>query len=502
MNGSATPAERHAGLAIHLAGLGQVRLLRALAQNPETALYQTDHAGVVVKVFDLSCGKPDEIGYGPYLNFQAELANFEEIHATERLRGFVPAYYGAHIDYEGKYAFIAMEYLPGQNLRNWAEETANRGYNPELLDALLQSTQEVLSIIDLFHRHGFVLIDFKPDNVIRLDAGAVKLVDMGAFFTPRHRRDSGTFVYAATPDHAEVLIDASNLQAGVAPSVASDVFSAGVALFEMATGTTRLQIDPLTAEEMLAVPSMYRFRDSQIADVWKAFPHLRAELPLVQAQLRERRLLFSEIWHLLKAYVATKVPDWESLAGEQQDQILLSTGTTFILEQLPTPLTWLAGAIARATVLRSLRVTGIAELVRLLGNPAPEHVLADLAQQNCLLKYLRTLDLSTEFASRLNTWDVRLDRPSGHWMIAATVAGRELAENAGFVYLKQVRTDDEGHTCWHAVDEFEADEQEGVRINLGRLRNDHQAWLGAAPNAATGLICPTEGQPPPIFEDE
>ncbi len=480
MNPTTSQPERHAGLAVNLVGLGQVRLLRALAQNPETALYQTDHAGVVVKVFDLDCGKPDEIGYGPYLNFQAELANFEEIHALESLRSFVPAYYGAHIDYDGKYAFIAMEYLPGQNLRNWAEATATRGYSPELLDALRQSTQEMLSIIDLFHRHGLVLIDFKPDNVIRLDEGAVKLVDMGAFFTPRHRRALGTFVYTATPDHAEVLIDASNLQAGVAPGVASDVFSAGVALFEMATGTTRLQIDPQTAEEMLAAPAMYRFRDSQIADVWKAFPHLRTELPLVQTQLRERRLLFSEIWHLLKAYVATKVPDWESLASDQQDQILLSTGTTFILEQLPAQLAWLAGVIARATVLRSLRAVGMAELVQLLGNPAPEHVQTDLTQHNCLLNYLRTLDLSTEFAIRLNTWDVRLDRPTGHWMIAAPVAGRELADNAGFVYLRRVRTDDEGHTCWHAVDEFEADEQEGIRANLSQLRHNHEAWLGVA----------------------
>ncbi len=480
MNGGTAQPERHAGLAVNLVGLGQVRLLRALARNPETTLYQTDHPGVAVKLFDLDCGKADEIGYGPYLNFQAELANFEEIHAIEGLRGFVPAYYGANIDYDRKYAFIAMEYLAGHNLRNWAEETATRGYDAPALDALRQSALEVLRILDLFHRHGLILIDFKPDNVIRSDDGAVKLVDMGSFFTPRHRRELNTFLYTATPDHAEVLIDASNLQAGVAPSVATDVFSAGVALFEMATGTTRLQIDALTAEEMLAAPAMYRFRDSQIADVWKAFPHLRAELPLVQTQLRERCLLFSEIWHLLKAYVAAKVADWESLASDLQDQILLSTGNTFILEQLPEPLVWLAAAITRATTLRSLRAPGMAELVQLLRNPASESVQTDLAEHNCLCNLLRTLDLSTEFVTGLNTWDVRLDRRTGHWMIAAPVAARELAENAAFVYLKRVRTDDEGHACWHAVDELEADEQEGVKVNLGRLRNDSHAWLGVA----------------------
>jgi serine/threonine protein kinase len=469
---------KHVGLVVNVPGLGPVRLVQALAQNPETTLYQTDHSGVVVKVFDLSCGRPDEIGYGPYLNFQSELANFDEIHRLEGLRPYVPAYYGANADYEAKYAFIAMEYLQGQNLRSWAEEAAERGYGPEALDDLRRATHDVFAILDYFHRHDLLMIDFKPDNVIRLDDGTVKLVDLGAFFTTRHRSDVGKFVYAATPDHAEVLIDASNLQAGVPLTVASDIFSAGVALFEMATGDSRLALDPHTADEMLGLPSVYLFRDSQIADVWKAFPHLREALPQVKTQLKERRLLFSEVWHLLKSYLAVRVAEWESLAPAQQDQILMSTGTTFILEQLPSPLAWMAGAIARATVLRSLRVRDLPALVQLLGNPAPDHALADVAEHNCLVKHLQDLGLEADFASRLNTWEVRRDRQSGHFAIAAPLAARELADNARFVYLRQDHVDQEGQTYWHAVDEAEADVSNGTRANLAQLRYNHDAWVG------------------------
>jgi hypothetical protein len=474
------PSGQHAGQVVSVTGLGPVRLLRALATSPETALYQTDQAGVVVKVFDLSCGKPDEVGYGPYMNFRAELATFEELQATEPLRLYVPTYYGASLDYDRKFAFIAMEFLHGRNLRAWAEDTAAGGYDAAALDELRRAMQEVLAIVDLFHRHGLVLMDFKPDNVIRLEDGTVRLVDLGAFFTPRHRREPGEFLYAATPDHAEVVIDVSNLQAGVPPGAASDIFSAGVALFEMATGASRLVIDPATAEEMLATPAMYRFRDSQIADVWKAFPHLKEALPLVQTQLRERRLLFSELWHLLKAYVGARVPDWEGLDPGQQGQILLATGTTFIQEQLPVALNWLAGPIAQATVLRSLRVKSMGELAQLLGNPAPEHVLADVAAHNCLLRHLERLGLPTDFAGRLNVWDTRLDRVSGHWAIAGPAACWELAENAAFVHLRRVYTDDQGHTYWHAVDEFEADQTSAGRANLAQLRHDHRAWLGVA----------------------
>jgi len=473
------PAEaKHLGLTVQIPGLGAIRLVQALAHNPETTLYHTDHAGVVVKVFDLSCGRPDEIGYGPYLNFQSELANFEEIHRLETLRPFVPAYYGANADYEAKYAFIAMEYLQGQNLRSWAEEAAERGYGTEALDDLRRATHDVFAILDFFHRHDLLMIDFKPDNVIRLDDGSVKLVDLGAFFTARHRSEVSKFVYAATPDHAEVLIDASNLQAGVPLTTASDIFSAGVALFEMATGESRLALDPGTADEMVGMPSIYLFRDSQIADVWKAFPHLRQALPLVKTQLQERRLLFSEVWHLLKAYLGTRVPDWEALPPDQQDQILVSTGTTFILEQLPSPLAWMAGAIARATVLRSLRARDLATLVRLLGNPAPDHALTDVAEHNGLLKHLQGLGLETDFAARLNTWDVRIDRQAGHFAIAAPLAARELADNARFVYLRQARTGAEGHTFWQAVDELEADAAAGTRVSLAQLRQNHSAWIG------------------------
>jgi len=464
-------------LVVNVPGLGGVRLVCAIARNPETSIYQTDHPGVVVKIFDLSCDKPDEIGYGPYMNFQAELANFEEILQLEYLREFVPAYFGANIDYEAKYAFIAMEYLEGHNLRHWAEEAAATGYDPESLDHLRGATHEMLAILDGFHRRGLIMIDFKPDNVIRLSNSRVKLVDLGAFFTPRHAANLSSFLYTATPDHAEVLIDASNLQAGLPPTVASDVFSAGVALFEMATGKTRLALSPTTADEMLAMPAIYRFRDTQIADVWRAFPHLKDALPLVRTQIAERSLLFSEAWHLLKSYLAAKVPDWDALPPEQHDQIILSTGTTFVLEQLPPPLGWLAGAIARATVFRSLRVRDLRELILLLANPAADHAQSDVAEHSAFVRHVRQLGLEPDFALRLNTWEVRLDRSSGHWAISAPLAARELGENARFIFVRHVGKDEDGHTYWMAVDESEADAAPGGPASIARLSSDHSAWL-------------------------
>ena len=107
------PAEKFAGLSLELPGLGTVELTHILKQTTETTVYRISHPGVVVKIFDLGCGKPGEISYGPYLRFGLELVNFEDIMAIEELRRFVPAYYGANVVYEKEYAYIAMEYLEG-----------------------------------------------------------------------------------------------------------------------------------------------------------------------------------------------------------------------------------------------------------------------------------------------------------------------------------------------------------------------------------------------------
>ncbi len=470
-------AGKFSGSSIDLAHLGLVGLTQVLSQNNETALYLTDHQGVLVKLFDLGCSKADEISYGPYAAFESELANFEEVQKNDALRPLVPCYYGAQVDYQRKFAFIAMELLKGTDLKSWCEEVAGTDLDPEEALDVRRTIHETLLILDSFHRHGFLLLDFKPDNLVRLEGGTIRLVDLGALFTPRHTRRLASFIYSATPDHGEVLIDASNLQAGIAPSEASDVFAAGVALFELVTGQSRLMIDPATADGILRSTSLFVFQDSQTRDVWRAYPHLRDVLPLLRTQLEERRILFADVWHLLKAYVSARVPDWESLPPEQRDQIVLTAGTTFILEQLPPQMTWLAGPIARATTLRSLRLKSISELLALVANPVPEAVRQDLEQHNSLVACLRQLDLPLDLVARLNTWDVHPDASGNHWAVAGPFAARELGDNAQFVFLKKAIETGHGQCFWEAVDEFAADERDGLRLTLQQISDDYRSWI-------------------------
>jgi len=478
--GRESPGGKYSGLTIDVVGLGRVQLTEVLAMNSETAVYYTARPDIVVKMFDLSCGKADEISYGPYMSFSLELANFQDILSLDDLRTLVPAYYGANINYDQKYAFIAMEHLKGLNLKSWCEEASLGGYENEWMDEFKEALYEAFSIMTRFHKHGIILIDFKPDNIIRLRERGIKFVDLGAFFTPRHYRETDKYVYSATPDYAELLIDASNVQAGVPPTEPSDIFSAGVALFELATGGSRLEIEGETADDILKNPALFLFRDSQIRDVWKSYPHLREVLPLVETQLRERRILFSELWHLLKGYVANRLAGWESLPPQQRDQIILATGTTFIMEQLPPRLQWLAGPIAQATALRSMRLKTVAELMRLIAHPISEHVREDLQHHNCFVQYLRDLERPVDFVERLNCWDVRLNRTTGHWAIALPVASGQLPDSDQLIFVKQSHSDEQGHRHFHIVGDLEADDFQDGKLTLGHIQNDHFAWLGAA----------------------
>ena len=58
-----SPAGKLAGLSVNLSGFGKVGLTRQLAKNSETSLYATTHPALVVKIFDLDCGKADEVSY-------------------------------------------------------------------------------------------------------------------------------------------------------------------------------------------------------------------------------------------------------------------------------------------------------------------------------------------------------------------------------------------------------------------------------------------------------
>jgi hypothetical protein len=122
-------------------------------------------------------------------------------------------------------AYLVMEYLRGQTLRTLLE--TNGPVDVGLAAAIVQQIALGLAAV---HDAGLVHRDVKPDNVSLTTEGAVKLMDFGAArrvgqMTRTSHDVLGTLGYLS-PEQAR----------GEAPSPATDLYAAGVVLYELLTG--------------------------------------------------------------------------------------------------------------------------------------------------------------------------------------------------------------------------------------------------------------------------
>ena len=128
---------------------------------------------------------------------------------------------------DGPYVFIAMELVRGRTLRDVLRSDA-----PLQIDRALSILESVLAALAAAHDAGIVHRDVKPENVLIAADGRVKVADFGlarAVSTQTLTADSdmllGTAAYLA-PEQVEF---------GTA-SEQTDVYAAGLLLFEMLTG--------------------------------------------------------------------------------------------------------------------------------------------------------------------------------------------------------------------------------------------------------------------------
>lgn len=125
--------------------------------------------------------------------------------------------------------FLAMEYVPGKTLRE-----VMRAEGPLTPRAALDIISPVLQALGAAHRAGIIHRDVKPENVIlREDDGVVKVADFGlARAVSAHTVTSQTGVLLGTVAY----LSPEQVERGIADA-RSDVYAAGLILFEMLTGS-------------------------------------------------------------------------------------------------------------------------------------------------------------------------------------------------------------------------------------------------------------------------
>jgi serine/threonine-protein kinase len=121
--------------------------------------------------------------------------------------------------------YIVMEYVTGKSLQDLIKESA-----PLPPRTAIDILNQVLNALSFAHKKGVIHRDVKPHNILITEEGLIKVTDFGIAQAKMSSEEEEPTVmgtaYYVSPEQAQ----------GLPASEASDIYSAGVVLFQMLTG--------------------------------------------------------------------------------------------------------------------------------------------------------------------------------------------------------------------------------------------------------------------------
>src|SRR5437763_7627198 len=139
---------------------------------------------------------------------------------------------------QGTIAYMVMDYIEGQTLDEYIRSTSGQGNFPPAAD-IVHLFASLGSAIDYAHQQGMVHRDLKPANILmdkRL--GEPIITDFGIAKLMRVSTGSLSGSWLSTP----LYISPEQVQ-GAPGNERSDIYSLGVILYEICTGTLPFQSD-------------------------------------------------------------------------------------------------------------------------------------------------------------------------------------------------------------------------------------------------------------------
>ena len=131
------------------------------------------------------------------------------------------------VGYENNMQYIVMEYIDGITLKEYIERQGKLKWRD-----CVHFTIQILRALQLAHDRGIVHRDIKPQNVMLLSDGSIKVMDFGIARFSREVENNANektmgSVHYVSPEQA----------GGQRTDERSDIYSVGVMMYEMLTGT-------------------------------------------------------------------------------------------------------------------------------------------------------------------------------------------------------------------------------------------------------------------------
>jgi serine/threonine protein kinase len=213
--------------------LGQYQIIREIARSNDIVYEAYDplmNRRVAVKELHMPPGSTPQQLADRVSRFGREVVAVSQMNHPNIMTVFT-----ASVD-DGR-SYLAMEYLDGITLR---KEIDNNGFLP--VDRAIEIITAILSGLSHAHDRGVVHRDIKPDNIQLTSDGGVKITDFGIArltFQPNLTMDGQVFGTPSYMSPEQVV--------GKEIDNRTDLFSVGVMLYEMLTGTKPFQGDNVIA---------------------------------------------------------------------------------------------------------------------------------------------------------------------------------------------------------------------------------------------------------------
>ena len=166
--------------------------------------------------------------------------------------------------------YIVMEYVDGMTLREYLNQRGGKLTNRETVHFISQ----ILKALEHAHANGVVHRDIKPQNIMLLDNGQLRMMDFGIARISRAENQllSGKTmgsVHYISPEQAK----------GDETDCTSDIYSVGVMMYEMLSGHL-----PFDADDMVEVAI------KQISDKPKSLHEIAPEVPNALVEITEKAM--------------------------------------------------------------------------------------------------------------------------------------------------------------------------------------------------------------------